>query len=68
MVNLPRFKYSHTILYLLFNINKNLSIYRVSFRKDFWVRYWGHTVQLLGSLGNEDGDGNENGKKAMGLY
>ena len=34
MVNLPRFKYSHTILYLSFNINKNLSIYRVSFRKD----------------------------------
>ena len=34
MVNLPRFKYSHTILYLLFNINKNQSIYRVSFRKD----------------------------------
>ena len=30
--------------------------------------YWGHTVQLLGSLSNDDGDGKENGKKAIGLY
>ena len=30
--------------------------------------YWGHTVQLLGNLSNDDGDGKENGKKAIGLY
>ena len=24
--------------------------------------------QLLGSLSNDDGDGNKNGKKAVGLY
>ena len=35
--------------------------------KDFWDRYWGCVIQLLGSISNDDGDGNENGNKAIGL-
>ena len=63
MVNLPRLKYSHTILYLSFISTKIYLSIELAFAKT----YWGHTVQLLGSLSNDDGDGNDNGKKAIGL-
>ena len=41
-----------------------------------WINYWAgfakylvfaHPRSILGSLGNNDGDGNESGKKGMGL-
>ena len=40
---------------------------RVSFRKEFWDRYWGRAIQLKGSLSNDDGDVNNSGKNAVGL-
>ena len=39
----------------------------VNFRKDFWDLGKGVKNWPIGSLSNDDGDGNENGKKAVGL-